>query len=304
MRVAHDAPRGDAKRIFPCLVARPGQCPNDSDRPEGADACAVKVMELCSGRDIERFGACNECCRRLGRRFHLAVDFFPPGPVRVVAALQRFQRDFSARNRQMLRLISPHFAQALQTARAFAGLRDQLETVSFALTQSAQGVVALNAGGEVLWMTDGCENWLRTYFAGGSRGRQGGLPALVQDWLAESAQAAKDEDRAGTPQHPLVLEGPNGWLTIRSSRKPDGQVQLLLSEERKDPAELGEAFGLTRRESEVARWVAHGKSNPEIAIILDISPRTVHKHVEHILAKLGVENRAGIILELAHHAEP
>jgi DNA-binding CsgD family transcriptional regulator len=34
-----------------------------------------------------------------------------------------------------------------------------------------------------------------------------------------------------------------------------------------------------------------GKTNPEIGMILDISPRTVQKHLEHIYGRLGVENR-------------
>ena len=49
--------------------------------------------------------------------------------------------------------------------------------------------------------------------------------------------------------------------------------------------------GLTRREVEVARLVAKGRSNRDIAEILSLSPRTVNKHLEQIYAKLGVENR-------------
>jgi DNA-binding response OmpR family regulator len=52
------------------------------------------------------------------------------------------------------------------------------------------------------------------------------------------------------------------------------------------------ALGLTPREAEVLYWLAEGKTNSEIATILDSSRRTVEKHVEHILKKLGVENRA------------
>ena len=48
---------------------------------------------------------------------------------------------------------------------------------------------------------------------------------------------------------------------------------------------------LTEREAEVLHWLSSGKRNGEIAEILDISPRTVHKHVEHILSKLRVETR-------------
>lgn len=52
---------------------------------------------------------------------------------------------------------------------------------------------------------------------------------------------------------------------------------------------------LTQRETEVLRWVRNGKRNSEIGIILGISERTVEKHVEHLLAKLGVESRAAAI---------
>jgi DNA-binding CsgD family transcriptional regulator len=56
-----------------------------------------------------------------------------------------------------------------------------------------------------------------------------------------------------------------------------------------DPA-TGEA-GLTERECEVLRWLSGGKTDRDIAAILGISPRTVHKHLQRIYEKLGVETR-------------
>lgn len=50
-------------------------------------------------------------------------------------------------------------------------------------------------------------------------------------------------------------------------------------------------FGLTPRERDVARWLAAGKTNAEIARILGTSARTIEKHVERVLLKMGVENR-------------
>ncbi len=50
-------------------------------------------------------------------------------------------------------------------------------------------------------------------------------------------------------------------------------------------------LNLTHRETEVLKWIAAGKSNPEIALILAVSKKTIAKHVEHILEKLGAENR-------------
>lgn len=53
--------------------------------------------------------------------------------------------------------------------------------------------------------------------------------------------------------------------------------------------------GLSRREAEVLLWMAQGKRDKEIAIILGISHRTVTHHVSAILAKLGVENRTAAV---------
>ncbi len=51
------------------------------------------------------------------------------------------------------------------------------------------------------------------------------------------------------------------------------------------------SLGLTPREAEVLTWIAQGKSNYEIGVILKACTGTICKHVEHILAKLSVENR-------------
>jgi DNA-binding CsgD family transcriptional regulator len=50
-------------------------------------------------------------------------------------------------------------------------------------------------------------------------------------------------------------------------------------------------LGLTTREAEVLFWISEGKGNRDIGVILGASTRTICKHVEHIFAKLSVENR-------------
>ncbi|HEX7873842.1 MAG TPA: helix-turn-helix transcriptional regulator [Sphingobium sp.] len=51
-------------------------------------------------------------------------------------------------------------------------------------------------------------------------------------------------------------------------------------------------MALTPREADVLLWTARGKSNKDMSEILNISARTVNKHLDHIFVKLGVENRA------------
>ena len=62
-----------------------------------------------------------------------------------------------------------------------------------------------------------------------------------------------------------------------------------------------EALLLTVREREVMRWLAAGKTDRDIAALIECSPRTVQKHLERIYVKLGVENRtAAVMRALAH----
>ena len=68
------------------------------------------------------------------------------------------------------------------------------------------------------------------------------------------------------------------------------------------PAALHRA-GFTPREAEVLHWLIEGKRNSEIALILGSKTRTVGKHVENILTKLGVETRtaaAARAMEILH----
>jgi transcriptional regulator EpsA len=58
---------------------------------------------------------------------------------------------------------------------------------------------------------------------------------------------------------------------------------------------------ITSREREILRWIYLGKSNPEIGAILNVSTFTAKNHVQKILRKLNVVNRAqavGKALEL------
>ena len=52
---------------------------------------------------------------------------------------------------------------------------------------------------------------------------------------------------------------------------------------------------LTAREREVLHWLAGGKTDKDIGEILAISPRTVHKHLQRIYEKLGVETRTAAV---------
>lgn len=125
------------------------------------------------------------------------------------------------------------------------------------------------------------------------------LAPRLADWLA----------RRPEPDHCLPLEHPNYPLSLRFVARPteDEALLKLVDGQRASGADLLKAeLPLTEREAEVLYWVANGKTNREVAQILELSPRTVNKHLEQVFTKLGVDNRtaaAGMALKKLALAE-
>lgn len=89
----------------------------------------------------------------------------------------------------------------------------------------------------------------------------------------------------------FIVVGPErDWTSVRIDVKRgrlDGPRALLSLETVTPP------FGLTPRELDVLTLLSAGLTNPEIAMRLETSPRTITKHVENILSKTGNWTRAG-----------
>ncbi|MBD5452058.1 MAG: helix-turn-helix transcriptional regulator [Lachnospiraceae bacterium] len=75
---------------------------------------------------------------------------------------------------------------------------------------------------------------------------------------------------------------------VKSRAEDEEKADLNLSEKLK-------AYGLTKRELEIAGLIAEGKSNGEIAEQLYISETTVKKHVSNIFEKMGISKREELI---------
>jgi DNA-binding response OmpR family regulator len=160
-----------------------------------------------------------------------------------------------------------------------------------ALDASGRYLLATNTSGRVLWCTPQTAVLLGLAF-GDFHGEGYSLPASVQSWLQKRAHS--DVKPASDS---IALETDSSSLKLHLSYV--GQVaseeillRLVEGELEKDNLVLQRKLQLTLRESEVLMWIARGKSNRDIGDILNLSPRTVNKHLEQIYAKLGVENRA------------
>ena len=185
------------------------------------------------------------------------------------------------RTREVLARLTAH----LNTARAQRQARNALDAFGHAT------LMVRERDGRRLWQTALARRFMSDYFPG--------LPEVTTPpelcaWVARESLRR----RAGAePQGLTVARGPNR-LSFTLHALPDhtaeGEWMVVLREA--SEAALQEALALafpqlTARETEVLHWVIQGKTNRDIGEILGTSPRTVHKHLEHVFEKLGVETR-------------
>ena len=89
-------------------------------------------------------------------------------------------------------------------------------------------------------------------------------------------------------------KGPGELELVVVAHYREDEVLIRLNEvnPEQDLARLQDRLPLTNREAEVLLWVSYGKPNRVISDVLQISPRTVTKHLERIFDKIGVETRS------------
>lgn len=106
--------------------------------------------------------------------------------------------------------------------------------------------------------------------AGGSVG----LTSFVADRMCDSPEARRLLSYAG-----LVF-----YRYARRQARPEAIDTSRLS--------------LSRRQNEIAYWVSKGKTDWEIALLVGIGERTVHRHMDILRRKLGVRSRAEMVAKI------
>lgn len=82
---------------------------------------------------------------------------------------------------------------------------------------------------------------------------------------------------------------------------PDAQAALHQAEPRRGTPEPPGPAVLSQREREVLKYIAHGDNTKAIASLLQISPKTVESHRQHIMRKLGVPSVAELTRYAVRH---
>lgn len=177
---------------------------------------------------------------------------------------------------EMLARVQVHLSTAMKT-----------KSARRALEEMGQPAFACDVNGTLLWATGVAEELLESTGAD----LESWQPVLSRDlpsWLTRSPE------RNAT----LRLTSEQAEVSVRYLGRPlpgEYLMRFVLNEEVAARQALKAAFDLTDRETQVLFWLSRGKTNQEIAQILEMSPRTVNKHLEPVFRKLGVENRTAAV---------
>jgi DNA-binding NarL/FixJ family response regulator len=145
------------------------------------------------------------------------------------------------------------------------------------MAAQARGAIELDRGGTAAALPS-----LRRAF---ELWQDAGLPyetARVRELIGLACRALGDEEGAG--------------LELTAAHATYAELGAVPDLARRTAAEARHAaqrsHGLTKRERQVLRLLAAGKTNKAIAAELCVSRRTVDRHVSNLFDKLGVSSRA------------
>ena len=108
-----------------------------------------------------------------------------------------------------------------------------------------------------------------------------------------SGYLVKDTEPADLFDAIRVVAAGEAILAPRITRRLMEEIASRPSDDRAEPLSMA---ALTDREREVARLVASGLSNSEIATRLFLSPHTAKTHVNRAMSKLGARDRAQLVV--------
>jgi|SRR5579862_2620899 len=247
-------------------------------------------------RETEHYALYNEIGRPI-RDMIVEYRAEPSGLLLNFGAVR--SKRYSTRDRLMLAAMGPHVFQASLNVKAFSDLATEIHQLQNAVESCGRAAIVVSADLRITYASERAAIWLKECLGGILCNA---LPERIDSWLRKQLARMQIVDDVTRPADALKLLAPTGAIIIRLAQLPNGWLLLLDKDRVKIDFATLQSLPITKREAEVLSYVAMGKTNPEIAIILGIGRLTVKKHLEHIFESLGVETRtaaAAIALETA-----
>lgn len=193
--------------------------------------------------------------------------------------------DFSAPERALIAAVSEPVTQALRRVLLLGEIEAQAgsDAPALLLVAGESRLQLRHASGTAM-------QWLAQIEDGTAEQLPYALYSLAQLARGSGHAMARLRTRAGR------------WLTVHAESTGGalGEVSLIMAPSRPHEVAnvLAGAYALTPREAEVARLVAAGCSNPDVAQLLFVSRYTVEDHLKKLYTKLGVNSRSELVARL------
>jgi len=245
---------------------------------------AVTVSDYLSLSQFRQTTLYNEFFRYLGTDRQLTVGLPINSELVITTSLCRLRKDFTMRDRLAMELLTPHLIAAFRNAQFVTKMMGESEQLSDAPQAVKHGVITIDKDLVERIASPTAIRLLQKYYGADS------LPEEIRRFARH--YLTKFEQEFFLPPPPLEISRQYGTLRIRFTYHPSTcSASLFVEEITALPVFGGDSLPVTPRETEVLTWISWGKTDAEIATLLGISVRTVHKHIEHIFDKLGVETR-------------
>jgi DNA-binding CsgD family transcriptional regulator len=279
-----------------------------------ADASAATLRSATSDRPM-RSARYRDFLQPQGYDDELRVVFRNAGRSWGVAGLFREpgRTPFDADDVAILEAVSPIVAAGFRTHAALKAPPSGFDHAPGLMLFSRDGAIISANGAASRWLAaiygEGPDtNWFEILAGLERPDVDAAIPIIPLIARAHAVASGRDAREAR-----LRLRDRSGrWLVLHASvldsASGEGNVAVVV-----EPAKSGdlapiiiEAYGLTPRERDVVRAIAQGRSTPQIAAELFLSPHTVRDYIKSVFDKVGVTSRGELVAKLfaEHYADP
>jgi DNA-binding CsgD family transcriptional regulator len=203
------------------------------------------------------------------------------------------KRDFTPADAAALASVAGAIAHGLRTSLRFDAARR-------AEGPAAPGMVVLTRTDDIELITPPARELLAALRSAALAAREEMVPTAL---VALAGHARRSAREGGAHADVVAVPSALGWITLHASLpdgRADGRVAIVVERSASEHATALrlETHGVTDREREVAVLLAQGRTNPEIAQTLVLSPYTIQDHLKSLFEKTGVSSRQELVARI------
>ena len=277
------------------------------------DGHLVPIKDLYTAEELKTSRAYNEALLRGQYQQGVNVLLAGPGGSRMTWSLADpvVSAGWGSSQIAMVRRLTPHIRQFIRVRQALVRAKAGDTTVTALLENPRIGVLHLDRRGRILAANDRARSLLRqgeelSDEAGVLQARapddQGRLARLVAEALPTSGAVPVSGSMqlgrvSGLPPFVVHIK-PVGVPQPDYGARPVAALVLIVEpgrHPRLDPALVARPLRLTPAESQVAAWLADGKTVRDIALATGRRESTIRSHVKHMFAKHGLSRQADLV---------